>query len=215
MISYLLSISASPDISIASGTYPIHFAAGLAASDNHGTEKEKGYAIIKILRESGADLNKRNRDGKTAYQLCDVESAIRRDREKVSSPLQQNSIFQNDNQSLQDKLYNAVTNGEPDNVTKYLTDGADCNYIYNNTKHKTLINYLLTKTKMDKNDLEILNVLLNFDANVGLYDDNKNTSLDIICNRTDISDALREQVLNLLLSQHEKNSASEIIKFKP
>ncbi len=52
MINHLLSIGAHPDVSTASGNYPIHYAANLAASDDRA-ERETGYDYNQNIERRG------------------------------------------------------------------------------------------------------------------------------------------------------------------
>ncbi len=196
MITLLLGKGANARGTGPNGNLPIHYAAALVASCND-SEKNAGIAAMQLLFKDRSDLTFTNYEGKCALDLCGEASTIEskllmkagdnRPAALLNPQVNPQVFFQPKVNDRYEKLYQAVVNGEADKVDKYMRNGMDCNYIYDNKPHQTLVNYLVAETDLDENQRNILRILLDNCADVSLRDKTRFNAMENFLNRSDIS----------------------------
>jgi len=223
MVEFLLKNGANANTAMRGGELPVHYAARLAASVNVA-EKETGYAILRSLKSAGADLHARNNNSETAYSIGKLQDHLLQTIPAQEPSKGQDlaataaSVKSGASQNLQhgmfapkrpeDKLYSAVKQGLFKKVKKYLDNGIDCNYNYPGTQHITLVNYLISDTKLDKNQLDILDLLIKNSADLSICDAKGNSPMEIIFNRQDISLEIREQATSMLVDNVNSDTSN-------
>lgn len=170
------------------GNYLVHAAAYSAYYGNQ-QERSLGYAMLRLLKSSGANLMVANGEYETAYEICNIQGRLIE--AAMTGKIAEVEFL------LHKELHAHVLKVDVAEVEKMLKKPVDVNYISNASNGYTLINTLVCKNYLSKAHLKIFSLLLGAGASLDIPDADGYTLIENLL-QSKIDTEIKEAVFEII-----------------